>query len=271
MGAGAVQVNINSPRAKKCTWYDGTDDSISLTANLARFLALSEGTICGWLQHNHSGIGMIIGVELANTDCLRLYVNSGVLFVYLKDNNVNILNSQTSSALITSRVWKHFAYTSSLTAGNLLYVDGAIAGRTDTTGSAATNDTFFKKTTVAGANPTSMTIGKGIGASNYEFTGGIADLQVHNRVLTLAEITAVMNGHVNRDTLVSKWDFANDDYNDSFGINHGTNDGTRIAIVDDTLAAAIKADRKTAKDRYIMCETSGPEKQVISAIVEEAP
>ena len=70
--------------------------------------------------------------------------------------------------------------------------------------------------------------------------------------------------------LIHRWKLK-DDINDSVGSSNGTNFGTRLATVEDKVAAAIKAARTTANDLYFISSSGKQNLEITTVVVEEAP
>jgi len=67
--------------------------------------------------------------------------------------------------------------------------------------------------------------------------------------------------------LRNRWKF-DKDYTDSVGGNDGTNSGSILQIVEQDVAAAIKAARTNENDTYMMVGVAG---QIISTVTDESP
>jgi hypothetical protein len=112
-----------------------------------------------------------------------------------------------------------------------------------------------------------MRIGNRATATDGTFDGGIREVKMWNRVLTSAEITADYMGTTNTNGLIHFFRLYGDyaDYG-SVG-NTATNSGSVPAMIEDRVAAAVKSQRVTANDKFIMDEING---MIFHAAIEEA-
>lgn len=247
MGAGDVEVNINSANAKKCAIFDGTNDEVSFTAENNLSVA-KNFTISLWLKKPSEAAFAIISNVLGANDKVSIYYSAGSLRANRHDGST----TAASGAFSDWDTWVHIAFTHE-DGVPLLYINGAVQSGT------------------AGGSlgvPVGLVLGSFTDKTGNFIEGCIADVRIYNKVITSAEITSLINGKNIINGLVNRWSFLDNTYNDSVGSNDGTNDGSYISISDEDIAAAISADRTTANDIYLLTD-SGNELQAISAVIEE--
>ena len=252
MAAGDVVVDITSAKAMKCAVFDGVDDHITITKN-AFINKTGLFSVSLWFNIRElpaATVGLFSHSNNTN-DRLGLVIHNGTgIISFGIYNGASYAFKKSSTVSASFNTWQHAVIIFDGSTLNL-YVDGVL--QTGTT------------------QPSLDSTGASIGNSSTRtrpFNGSIADVRIFDKALTTTEITQLFNKEDVIRSLINKWDFMNDDYTDSVGSNDGTNNGSRIGIIDEDVAAAVKAARTTANDQYIMAPTAN--NQVITTVVEEA-
>lgn len=255
MGAGAVEVNINSSNARRCAKFDG-NDKITTTVTTT----LTNRSISFWIMPRNltSGDRLYDKREAgAETEFATMDTAPDNIQMQLKFDT-NAYKWTSASGVPEINVWKHIIITTNDIDEAKIYVNG-IEGVFTRTGSPAGNRI---------TNTDSYLIGNR-GSADRPYDGFMYDFKIFNRILSAAEcLQLAQNVNITKGLLVHYP--LKIDYSDSVGGADATNSGTSIAIFDRTIAAAIQADRTTANDIYLLAE-SGAGKQAISTIIEEAP
>ena len=147
--------------------YIGTGD-FSISARLRYSAIVSHKTICG--KYTDSATAGILFIALSD-NTIQLKVSNGVNSITV-NTTLTYTNKLISVTAIGSR------------SGNIaIYVDGVLAS------------SLVSIVSASGDLGRIRYIGNDAGL-NYKFDGEIADLRIHNRVLTQAEITAYHNSFV---------------------------------------------------------------------------
>lgn len=264
MAAGAVEVNRTSINARKGAIFDGIDDFIEVTDSSLNITG--NLTISAWFKR-------------AN---LLITTNKAIVIRYFQSSAANaqwgIFISQTSNKLVFQ--------TSDGSTESLLIYD--FSGITDTkwhhvvgTWTPSSKIIYYDGVNVASVDPdedfhqSQPTAKLGIGADiqstkRYFFDGTINDVRIYKRALSQAEVTKLFNNENVAEELFAHWKL-DKDYIDSAGSNDGTNDGTYLGKVEDTVAAAIAANRTTANDKYLIIPAAKQNQSIVNAVIEEAP
>jgi len=251
MAAGAVKVNRTAINSKKCAVFDGVDDIITIPYNA--ILEPQNFTISGWAKPSSSGggtfgrlyskdesNGAIVGM---NGEGLRLTVG------WLSGTNIDTPYG----------VWTHFTFIK----------DGTNIWRYKNGVKVGVADNYTGGTILYGAG--AGIIGGRDTDNNRNYDGAVGDLRLWGRVLTDEEITKNYNGARITKDLIGEWKLGKDYKDTSIYGNDGINSGTYLSEVDDAIAAAIKADRTTANDIYLLTGAGKQNMEFVSTIIEESP
>lgn len=251
MGAGDVEVGINTPTGKKAAWFNAVDSEIN-TSDID-YLNIS---LCAWIKPRiNADRGTIIGKRAGaiNSFNFALETNEALKFDIKTAANDDVTGT---AAEITLEQWAHVAATFDGTT-MIMYINGVESAR-----QIHTNPGDI----AAGAD--TICIGQRTAAADDDvFSGAIGDIRLFNVGLTPAEILLIYQGGRVERGLQSTWDFRNNDYTDAEGNNNGTAADTFIGVFESTVAAAIKAARVGINDHQLLCMTAN--KQIINVNVEE--
>lgn len=261
MAPGAVEVNNTTIDAKAGAVFDGVDDFVEVPHNSNQLgVALADGfTISAWIYSSGTPTtdpnGQIFakGTDGGSANGFNIQFRTGEDRIRFTINNGTAAHT---AATLVSNVWFHFLVT--ISSGQLanFYIDGVLSG--------AANQNL-----VQGISAITTTddpkIGNASAVLNRPHFGTISKVKMWNKVLGADEIaldfaespTPTADKNLIIDVPLQK------------NYNGVTNSGTYLSVVDDAVAAAVKADRTTANDQYmIACAEDG---QVITTIVEESP
>ena len=253
MAAGAVESNITSNNSKQGAMFDGVDDYVQVPHNANQLGAnLSNGFTLS-ARINAKSVGEVGGkvIDKSNggasgEDGFTLNMSSSAARVSFFLNGAGLNGAST---LVIGN-WYHVLVTVTAAGAAHIYYDGVSAS-----GVTGTNAVTDITTTNA------PRIGGRSGATDRSYDGTISDAKMWNKVLDADEIALdCTGGKAATSNLIINVPLKNYD-----GV---TNSGSYITIVDDAIAAAIKADRTTANDKYIGVGLKG---QFVSVVVEEAP
>ena len=256
MAAGDVTVALTANNSKKCAKSSAITDKINVgsDSSLDNIWDGPGGSINAWIKiesegggtqgrilDKENGVGWAIFTTGEAADKVKLelfYRWTGALAVWITTNTV-----------VTNNTWTHIAvtYDADSTANNpIFYINGTKlevgTGITESTAPVGARNSDAAQDLII-SNRT---------AGSRQLIGEIADVQVHNCILTDDEITQTYQGTPVTRCLVSRWNFANNDYTDLFGSNDGTNTGTTIEIVDDVVALQLESQRTSADDTFIV-------------------
>ncbi len=164
---------------------DGTGDYVNLDTHISGFSGLTEGTISAWVKMTDTGESTIFG--LSDKDEATELIKFGIEGGQLKWLNLNPAFDDVivySTATVNDGAWHHVAVTVN-SSGNTLYIDGAVASVSYSSGSSSTT-AFFDDIT----NIDALDIGRSVrgGVAEAEYDGLTDDVRVYNRALSAADI-----------------------------------------------------------------------------------
>ena len=233
MAAGDVDVKITTLNGRAGAVFDGVDDFVDVTHNANQLGAsLANGfTIGAWINtrgYGEGGVGEVVGKNTSGGADNGFHwamraANTNIEFSI--NGAVGKILSATGS--ITHRTWAHFLIIIKPDSTGTWYKNGVLSG----TENQAPNGVIADITTT-----NDIRIGNRGASTDKSFDGTISDVQMWNRVLTQAEITAVAadkpitNGRIVNIPL--KTDYTG-----------GTNSGSYLSIVDDAVATQISGQR----------------------------
>jgi len=246
MAAGDVIARMTTLHAKRGAVFDGVNDEIAIPHAKINY---TSGFSIGWWQRPIlvNGVRWVWGFEEANIIQCSFNHQGGAGQLDVAVHNGAAWKLVTDAAPSTT-AWTHYLFTYDGT-NMILYKNGV----SEDTNTESNIDASL------GGNRLSLT--------TNSFSGLISDVQLFKKCLSADEALKTYGGE--RITgLVSHWELSKD-YSDSVGSLDGTNNGTYLATVDDTLPPLLSGDRTTANDVYLISQASNG--QVISVVVEEAP
>lgn len=252
MADGDVSVTDTNNRALGCNYFNGTSDYIDIPHNGAELGAnLPNGfTLSAWIFPESLGEGNLGRIMDKSTNTGG---DGGFYWRLLTDTKLQFrLNAGTAadSGNIANlfKIWSHVLVTISATQRCTFYINGVQTG--------VANINLVQGISAI-TTTTKMRIGNVAGGTNYTFDGGIREVKMWNRVLTQTEITADYNNIVSTNGLLHHYKLAGD-YTDYGSIGStATNSGSTIAILEDNIAKAIKAQRTSADDKYMLFGKKG--------------
>jgi hypothetical protein len=264
MAAGDVKVGITTTRAFNANVFDSVDDYVEIPHNDAQLGAnLSNGfTISAWINpKSASPVGRIFDKSTTNVggNGFRLFQrNTPTPALGFTINNGTQANSLDNGIIVN--LWQHILVTISSAQLANFYKNGSLSGT-------ANQDLVQTIATITTTN--APRIGNRSTATDAPFDGSIRDVKMWNRVLTSAEIAQDYAGAIISSGLIHHFKLGGDyaDYG-SIGVI-ATNSGSISQIVEGNVAVAIKAQRVTANDKFLMCRGAGG--QIVHAAIEEAP
>ena len=251
MAAGAVEANVTTNTGKIGAYFDGVDDKIDLSAIPEIDKDKPFSVALDYYKTNDDPVLIFTSVK-GGTNRFAITAQTGIAGgIY----NGAAYRAASTTGDPANRKWYNIVYTyngaNTANSDSQLYIDGVLQTGTGTPAPNAT----------AGVR-----IGMDTGGGKI-YKGTIGNMKVWSRLLSPTEaITASTGAPV--QGMIHHWKLATD-YKDSVGSNDGTNDGTHFAIIDDAIEAAIKADRTTANDTYLLAK--GGRGQIVSAVIEENP
>ena len=267
MVAGSVVVSITDNISKKCAVFDGADDIITIADSDTHNNIFDEtGSISAWIYAESSGetgLGTIIEKDsVAGSWIWNVATDVGafVKMRFLQRAATTTGTWNSAAGAIPKRTLTHVVLTYDNTnAANapVFYVNGALSATTETQAR-------------VGARLTDAGQPIDLGNSSVKsrtFDGAITDIRYFRHTLTTAEITTLYQGGNVFTGLISVWNFRDGSYNDSYGANNGTNDGTYITIMEDQIRTQISSQRVTANDKYMCAGLIGG--QLVFVSVEE--
>lgn len=251
MAAGDVKANLTKVRAFACNNFDGVDDYVDVPHDPRQLGAnLTEGfTISCWLNLKRIGEGGFTGLIIDKSTSYPA-VNGFSILSFANQMAFNINNGTSAVSAnnsITYGLWIHCLVTISSSQLGNWYVGGSLSG---------TANQNIVQTIAAITTTNNMRIGQTVGGIRNA-DGSIKDVKMWNRVLTAAEIASeAAGGHTMTGLL--HWFKLGGDYADygSVGVS-ATNSGSIPAVVDDAVAAVVKAQRVASTDKWMIYKGMG--------------
>jgi len=252
MPSGATTIIYSGVNGRAGAVFDGVDDFVAVTSSDT--LRLPELSISCWVNRKEVGVfdDILHIVQTDNTDYLQIRIlNNNKIVLTIEDGNVSVVDLTTDNAVMpNSNQWYHFIC--ALEGGTWkMYIDGSLAASSGTNADIGT-DVLTAWTT---------RIGK---SNNQLHKGAMSDVKIYNRGLTATDVSDDFSGKTLKG-IVSRWKL-DTDYTDSVGTNDGTNNGSRLAIVDDKLATQVSNLRVNKNDKWFM---STQDKQLAITHIEE--
>lgn len=256
MAAGDVSVAITGNNSRKCASFNSNSDEINF-GDIWK-TEYDEFSIAFWIKRETlGGSNYIFSMNdyIANKRGFALLTAGAPVYsVVTSDDGIN--NGTVSTTAAPTDQWQHIVMTVKRTTKAMaFYVDNTKNG--DYT------------LTFVFANNLHSDVTIGAISSNLAFEGEIADVQFWDKRLTETEITKVYRGEPVPDHLIHKWNFKNNNYDDSVGSADGTSSGTYITVIDDAVALQLATQRVTANDHFLLCAT--PQGQFLTVGIEESP
>lgn len=178
--------------------FDGVDDRVSLTAHVANFASLTEGTVHGWCKPEATNAGhiFVIGDASANSFYLFGSNNGNYGFRYTKAG-VDQLRGDVAGFSISDASLVHFAFTMNSVTGNKLYLNGSEQTVSYTVGGAGTAK-FFNDNS---ANWDTLHIGRresGGSAGGY-WKGLLDEISIFDYTLSADDVRFLYNDGLGRE------------------------------------------------------------------------
>jgi hypothetical protein len=258
MAAGDVKVSLTKNRGFSCNVFDGADDYVEVAHDKRQLgAALTNGfTISAWINPRSIGesAGRIIDKSSADS------ASNGFRFFCSTTNRVGFSINQASGVVSSNNAvlygtWYHVLVTVSANSLGNLFVDGALTGNANT-------DLVQALSTITTTN--AMLIGNRSTATDRSFNGSIRDVKMWDRVLTTAERAEDYAGTTPKTGLIH-WFKLGGDYADYGAVGvAATNSGSVPAVVDDSLAVVVKAQRVAATDSWMVYRGLGGQVGVVN-------
>lgn len=257
MAAGDVEVSINSLDGKSCAKFDGVNDYIKL--NDASYLKKEAVSFSYWIYYDKAELSY--NFCLGSSAASRLLLGRGAAgnegkMLILDD----IIDEGSSSYFgdsntLSINAWHHVVVIVKSDGTKNVYVDNVSLGSSN------------------GQNLTSLSgtpkihLGALVPTAGSFLEGYMRKVLIYDKELSTDEINKLYNDFNVTDRLINRWDLSKD-YNDSFGVNDLTNDGTILTIIDTSVRNAITQGRQNANDIYLIVSSAG---QIVSTVIEEFP
>lgn len=169
--------------------FDGVNGYVDLSAHKVSFTGLSQGTIVAWIKTSQITPDATIFdlSDIADTDSFSsFWLSGGRLNFGVWENNAALLGVQ-STAIVADNTLHHVAVTVD-SSGNKLYIDGAQATVTYSTGNATTRRF---NSDVTGVDIVYIGGDRNSGGLRSMFTGLISDVREYSRALSANEIATI--------------------------------------------------------------------------------
>ena len=159
--------------------FDGADDWVNLSAQVAAVQGLAEGTLSAWFKTNSSSLRTLFSASNRTRPdrSLRLYVEGGILkYKVLGDAGTEVASLASPSA-VNNDVWHHVAVTVDGARQAKLYLDGAAVreGVRPFFGGILNLDT--------------LAIGRHLTSTGSDYwRGQVDDVRIYSRPLTAEEV-----------------------------------------------------------------------------------
>jgi hypothetical protein len=158
--------------------FDGVDDMITTESDI---IGTSACTIMGWIKPTGWGESVISriltnGVTYLATNSTGVSPNNSIVFT--SDGGTTVARSALNSIQVATPIWYHIGVTRTSAGVANFYINSVLSG---TANQASDADGTL------GAGSTNVIIGNQL-AGDRTFAGTIDDLQIYNRVLSVAEI-----------------------------------------------------------------------------------
>jgi len=261
MAAGAVSVKNTSNDGRGCNIFDGADDSVNtvhcpelLGANL-----LNGFTISAWINPKSAGEtnGYIFSKATGGNGQGGFFfalASSARFFLRLNGGDI-----KTSASLaITYGKWQHVLATVSSAQLINYYIDGVQSG--------IVNQDLGKPISEITTNII-QTIGNRSNGTDRSFDGGIKDIKVWNKVLDSTEIIKNASETNTADKQIIYFPLGGNYVNKGSVEVTATNSGSVVGIMDGEIGTALKGQRVTANDKFLIYKGAGG--QVGSIAIEE--
>lgn len=263
MAAGDVTTSIVSNNAKRCAIFDGVDDRIVIENSGILNIGKEDFSITAWINidsKTDAGHHAIFAKEKAGgTDRIRFYVrDDNKLGSFFRVDGTSAFETDFGGAALSVNTWYFVAATYDRDGNAIGYIN-AVAEPTPRDISALNNLEF---------NNTENAQISGYDGGNEVWNGKIRDVRFYRKVLSVAELTSIMQGSPETNKLIGNWKL-NGDYKDSIGSLDGTNSGSFFANVDTEISDQVASQRTTANDKYLITGLEGG--QFAVAVIEEAP
>jgi len=261
MVSGDVKANLTKVRAFNCNVFDGVDDYIDVAHDNRQLGAslLNGFTLSAWINMKSVGEGAVgdygqIVSKATNTTSLagfRMNVmeatTSATKYRVRTRLNSGAASGTSADDSLTFGIWTHILLTISSAQISRWYINGVISG--------SPTDLLQPISTITSTN--ALRIGNVAAATTRTVNGAVRDVKMWNRVLTAAEIAEDYAGTTPMSGLLH-WFKLGGDYADYglVGVT-ATNSGSVPSVVDDALAAVVKAQRVASTDKWMIYRGMG--------------
>jgi hypothetical protein len=252
MADGDVDVRLTNSRSFNSNVFDGVDDYVEIPHHASQLGAnLSNGfTISAWINPRSAGeiAGRIYDKSSAGngTNGLAFQIFNNLLQVKI---NVSASISSAVNSVIYGK-WTHVILKVNSSSQITFYKDGAISGTEN-------QQCAQPISSMTAVNP--ARIGNLSGGTTQTWDGSIKDVKMWNRVLNTEEIAKDYAGlHTSEGCI--HWFRLGGDYADYGSVGAvATNSGSTVAVIEDQVAAAIKAQRviTSADGKILTTEVNG--------------
>jgi hypothetical protein len=257
MAAGDVSVKINKPKPKRCAVFDGVNDTIDCGKNSSQDIT-DEITISAWIAPTNQTSNRYCFAKWSGDQkayAMGVGKESGNLFLrgIISTTKDNPPGGNFTDIPITNNCWTHLT---------IRHKDGITNGYIN----GVKSTTEYEQSGDINTADTDLIFGYMSGLAH--FNGTISDVRLYNKGLTDEEIEDLSNGKNITRGIVSRWKLS-ENYEDSFGVNNGTNSGSYLSIVDGEITQDLSDDYTTANDKFKVFPL-GNSGKVMSVHIEES-
>ena len=187
---------IAGGKFNRCGDYDGIDDYINLTTHVGSFTGLNQGSILGWVYHeeNESQTPFWLADNSLKDYFVGVYIASDTNKLHYFNRGSGHNDSWITDAAISAG-WHQIVVTCDGSTTKV-YIDGSLATGTWYFGS----DHGYWFNDVSGLDRAYIGVGEGLtqGVKAAFTKGQIDEVQIFNRALTQAEVTAINNNYLEK-------------------------------------------------------------------------
>lgn len=259
MAAGDVDVKITSLRSFGCAVFNGSNAKVNTSIYPRNFNTSKPFSISFWIKTPVTATNQGILARWKTSDPERDFSFSIVaadekleFCITTNGTNGGLKTAGSPNIVLTDNMWHHCV---GIFDGSAIraYVDNTVGTDTVATGnSQSTSD---------------IIIGNSAKGTSSYFTGQICDVNIYDVALSSSEVEKLYNRSSVIRGLKHSYPLSGD-YNDHTGNNNGTNSNCRLTIIDDAVAAVVKAQRTAASNTWFC--SAGAKNQVITVGITEA-
>lgn len=176
----AISTTTLRAQSSQYLHFDGVDDYVEIPGASASIAGSNAMTITGWFYNDGLSYGKgMMGFRSTTGGFYLIELNNGVIECRFLNSTGALFQFVTPSFTIVPQTWQHYAWVYN-GATITLYKDGNVVGSSPASG-------------VINATNIPFAIGKSIlSGFNFVYEGGIDEVTVWNKALTLAEIQGMM-------------------------------------------------------------------------------